>query len=153
MLIATTATCKSEFLNDFVNQLKGFIDIYVEPADFIAKAVENDAIDTFEFRRLLSELFKEYSNLDYLMLGCTHFPFVLNEIKKIVDGNVIITSGCEATADNCYNYLNKNNLLINNKNPKIKIIDKNLNEDKKKLYNKLIAINGNSHTIEFSKTF
>ena len=36
---------------------------------------------------------------------------------------------------------------------KIKIIDKNLNEDKKKLYNKLIAINGNSHTIEFSKTF
>ena len=153
LIIATTATCKSDFLKQLVNDTKNIIDIYVEPADFMAKAVENDAINTFEFRRELSELFKEYKNLDYLMLGCTHFPFALDEIKNIVDGNVIITSGCETTVDNCYNYLTKNNLLSDIKNPKILIIDINLDDKKKLLYEKLLSKSIRSHNVEFSKTF
>ena len=153
LVLATTATCKSKFLNDLVNECKGFIDIYVEPSDFMARAVENDELDTFEFKRELSELLKEYLDIDYLVLGCTHFPFAANKIKEILGDNVHITSGSEGTVNSCYDYLSKNNLLSNNKSPYIKIIDININDNKKNLYTQLISLNNNSHNIEFYKTF
>lgn len=153
LVLATTSTCKSKFLNDLIKDCKGLIDIYVEASDFIARAVENDEINTFEFKKELSELLKEYSDIDYLVLGCTHFPFAIDEIRAILGNDVHITSGSEITVDNCYNYLSKNNLLTKNESPYIRIIDVNLNESKINLYQKLITLKNKSHEIEFSKTF
>lgn len=153
LIIATTSTCKSKFLTDLLKETNGLISIYVEPADFIARAVEKDELDSFDFNRQLHELFKEYSDIDYLMLGCTHFPFAVSKIKKVLGDAVNITSSCEITANNCYKYLSDNKLLSNSVNPYIKIIDSNIDDSKIELYKKLINLNNKSHTIEFSKTF
>lgn len=153
LLIATTSTCKSKFLNELLKETNSLISIYVEPADFIARAVENDKLDTYEFRNELEELLKDYLDIDYLMLGCTHFPFAIDKMKAILSDKVEITSSCETTANNCYKYLSDNNLLANSLSPYIKIIDSNIDSDKKELYKKLINSKGEIHKIEFSKTF
>ena len=42
--------------------------------------------------RIEKHLIKE--NIDYLVLGCTHYPYLIPQIQKIVGGNVaIIDSG------------------------------------------------------------
>ena len=153
LIIATTSTCKSKFLNDLIKETNGLMSIYVEPADFIAKAVERNGLDSYEFNNELKSLLNDYLDIDYLMLGCTHFPFALNKIKSILGDKVQITSSCETTASNCYKYLSDNNLLNNSQNAYIKIIDYNINDEKKELYQNLINTKGKSHTILFGKTF
>ena len=116
LIIATTATSKSDFLCNQINIFNNLIDIYVEPADFIVKAVENNILNTFEFRNYLSDLFKEYYDIDYLLLGCTHFSHVENYIRKYLNENVNIISGGDIVSKSAYNYLKQSN---NTKNCKL----------------------------------
>lgn len=37
-------------------------------------------------------------NIDYLVLGCTHYPFLINQIKKIVPATVTIIDSGAAVA-------------------------------------------------------
>ena len=151
LIIATTATCKSTFLTQLVNDFKNYIDIYVEPTDFIVKAVENDKLDTFEFKNHLEFFFKEYKDINYLLLGCTHFTFASDEIKKIVNDDVIMFSGGDIVAKYAFEYTSQNDMTSNIVNPTITIIDSQINDRRIKLYNKLIRTN--SHKIVFEKSF
>lgn len=152
LLIATTATCKSEFAKNLIEQYKHLIDLYVEPADFIVKAVENDKRESFEFRNELNDFFKEYRDIDYLMLGCTHFSFVEKEIKSILKNETIITSGCEVVANNALSYLKSKNLLNISNEPTITIIDYSINGQRKQIYDKLLN-KSTQHKIIFTNTF
>lgn len=152
LVIATTATCQSDYLADTMSFVEDFIDVYVEPADFIVKAVENGRLDSYDFRNDLKYFFKEYMDVDMLWLGCTHFPFAENTIREILGDEVHITSSCEISANNCYEYLSKNNLIERNLIPYIKVVDINLNPEKEALYSKLILNNGGIHNMEFSKS-
>lgn len=151
LIIATSATCKSSFLLNNIANSKSIIDVYIEPADFIAETVEKDELENFSFKNKLIELFKEYKDIDYLLLGCTHFPFAIKQIREILDNNVEISSSGEITAKKCFEYITSNNLLSDVENPYIKIIDVNIDDSKEALYKRLI--NSKSDNISFSKTF
>ena len=151
LIIATTATCKSEYLKSLINKCKNIIDIYVEPTDFIVKAVENDKLDTYEFKDELKNFLKEYMDIDYLQLGCTHFPHASKVLRDILGDEVQMFSGGDIAANIAYNYLLDNNMLNSKSNSNIKIIDASLDDNKIKLYKKLI--NANDDNIEFCKTF
>lgn len=150
LIIATTSTCKSDFLTDLVNASSEFLDIYVEPADFIVKAVENGNLDSFEFKNELRTFFKEYMDIDYLILGCTHFPFAIHKIREVLGDKVNITSSSEISANKCFEYLSQHNTITKNPSPYIRIVDRNIDDDKKDIYRKLIHDN-NGYNIEFSK--
>ena len=143
LIIATTATCKSKYLNELIETCKNTIDIYLEPADFIVNAVERNKLDTIDFKNKLDDFFKEYSDIDYLFLGCTHFPHAIHNIREAINSKVQILSGGAAAAKSAYNYLNDNNKLTNNNSPYIYIIDKNLDDSKKQIYKSLIKSNNN----------
>lgn len=151
LIIATTATAKSEYLRNLIDEFYDIIDIYVEPADFIVNAVENNKLETFEFDNKLKDYFKEYFDVDYLLFGCTHFPHAINQIKKYVNNNAVFFSGGDIAADSSYKFLAQNDLLDNNEKPYIKIIDYNLDDNKIDLYRKLIKTR--KHNIEFYKKF
>ena len=154
LILATTATCRSEYLKEKIDLYDRFIDIYLEPADKIVKAVENDEIDSFYLRNYLEDILKSYKGIDYLVLGCTHFPFAENVIKQIVGDKVIITSGCEVAANMCFNYLKlKDNLNADTKKPFIKIIDAKLDEKRKNTFMKLLHIDKSRYNIDFIMDF
>lgn len=153
LVIATTATCKSKYLTELVKDARGIIDIYVEPADFIARAVEDNTLETFEFNHRLCTFFKEYMDIDFLLLGCTHFPFALKAIKEILGEHTHILSSGDVTADECYKYLSSNNLISNSQNLSIEIIDENIDDDKKKIYERLIHANSSSLKLHYSNRF
>lgn len=139
LIIATSATCKSEYIRKQTNIYENIFDVYVEPADSIVKYVEENKVDTFAMRNYLEDLFKEYSDVDYLVLGCTHFPFAINPIKIVLGDKVKLIDGCEIAANNAKDFLQKNNL----ENPpdykcNIKIIDTAINDERKMTYERLI---------------
>ena len=152
LIIATTATCKSEYLTTLINNIKNLLSIYIEPTDFIARAVENNELESFDFKNKLSNLFKDYLDIDYLLLGCTHFPFAISQIREIVGDKVNISSSGDIAADECYKYLSDNKIVSNNLSPYIKVVDVNIDDDKIKLYNQLINLKGKSQNIEFIKS-
>ena len=152
LIISTTATCKSKYLTELINEAKNLLSIYNEPADFIAKAVENNELDSFDFKAQLSDLLKTYHDTDYLLLGCTHFPFAVSKMREILGNNVEISSSGNMAADKCYNYLSENKLTANNLNPYIKLVDENIDKDKIEIYNKLINLKNKSQKIEYVKS-
>ena len=57
-------------------------------------------------------------NIDHLVLGCTHYPFLIPQIKKITGKKVTIIDTGEAIARQTRNILSQKNLLnYNNPNP------------------------------------
>jgi len=50
-------------------------------------------------------------NIDYLVLGCSHYPFLILQIKNILGNKVQIIDSGEAVAKQTKMILQKNNLL------------------------------------------
>ncbi|MBO6134363.1 MAG: aspartate/glutamate racemase family protein [Lachnospiraceae bacterium] len=158
LILSTTATSNSVFLKEKIKLYDSLALIYNEPADGIVKAVENDMIDSPELKDYLSNLLKPYVNFDYIVLGCTHFPFAKNVIKKIVSTNTNIISGCEVSAKECYEYMKSNNLLneelssstfSTQKTPIIQVIDAKSTEKRKETFMRLLDTNGQKYDISF----
>lgn len=138
LILATNATCKSKYLIDKVNNYNKFIDIYIEPAQELVTFVENDMINSTELNDYLKNLLCSYYDTNYIVLGCTHFPFLVSKIKEHINKDVIFLDGCKIAAKKAAKVA-ANNMIVDNTNDNfIKIIDTNINEYRKKIYFKLI---------------
>ena len=80
------------------------------------------------------------SNIDHLVLGCTHYPLIKESIKKILPNTVKILESGEAVAKQTKKILKENNLLNQLKSSKFEFY---CNSSTKTLENLL----DNSHTI------
>ena len=156
LIIATTATCKSDYLREKMDLYKDLIDVYAEPADMIVKAVENAEVDKMYLKNYLKGLFIPYKDVDHLILGCTHFNFAKDVIRKILGNKVNITSGSEISVDECYKYMKDNHLLNNSKaHPypdgkyTIKIVDAHLNKKRKDTFLRLLDYDKDKYNIDF----
>ena len=66
-------------------------------------------------------------NIDYLVLGCSHYPYLIPEIKKIIPNHIKIIDSGEAVAKQTRTILDKFNLDNKlNSNPDINLFT-NLN--------------------------
>lgn len=152
LIISTLATTKSKYIRNKITKYNQLFDIYAEPADQIVKYVENDELDSFSCKTYLNDLFSSYKDSDYLVLGCTHFPFAEKQIKMCIGNKVNIIDGCEVAAKKAYEYLAKNSLQNDNEiDGIIKILDTTIDDKRKEIYNKLLDINNAKYNIEFLK--
>ena len=60
----------------------------------------------------------DLQNIDELILGCTHYPLIKEEIKKYYDGKVTIIDSPTIVAKQVYTDLLSNNMLSNSKEAK-----------------------------------
>ena len=158
LIIATTATCKSDYLIDKKELFKELIDVYAEPADTIVKAVENDEISSTYLRNYLEGLLIPYKDVDHLILGCTHFNFIKNVIRDIVGDKVCISSGSDISVEECYKYIKDNHMLNNSKarvypdgKYTIKIVDAKLDKKRKETFLRLLDYDPDKYNLEFVK--
>ena len=54
-------------------------------------------------------------NIDHLVLGCTHYPYLIPQIQNIVGDNVKIIDSGEAVAKQTKAILKKHNLIASQK--------------------------------------
>ena len=104
-IMATQVTLREEKLEHLVGR---FPDVQVEriPAPGLVELVEQGKLDTEETEALLRTILTPYlGQLDAIVLGCTHYPFVKNTVRKILGDGVEILDGGEGTARHTRNCL------------------------------------------------
>lgn len=74
------------------------------PASELANLIENDK----DCSSYLSNLLKDYIGTEVVVLGCTHFPLVKNEIRNVL-GDVLFVDGAIGIANRINSLIDKNN--------------------------------------------
>lgn len=74
------------------------------PAPELANLIENNKDSSF----YLASLLKDYVGTEVVVLGCTHFPLVVAEIKEIL-GDVLFVDGSVGIANRINSLIDKNN--------------------------------------------
>lgn len=123
-VFATNLTIKTKAYD---NYLKDAIVFGEGCSDFVLP-IEEGKIHTEEMKNMIKNHVKALDNVDTLILGCTHFPYIKDEINKIIPSVSLIESG-EATAKYLYKYLKQHDLLDDVKNRELIFLTTNNKED------------------------
>lgn len=111
-ILATQGTLNSELFNKSLEQYHEtkFIE---QIGHGLVQLIENGDINSAEMKQLLNTYLQPmiHSNIDFLVLGCSHYPYLIPQIEKILPKNIQIIDSGEAVARQTKNILEKNQLL------------------------------------------
>lgn len=115
-ILATKGTLNSELFENTSGTLNTDIEIIEKVGEGLVDLIENGHIDSPEIHELLSDYLKPMleSNIDALVLGCTHYPYLIPQIKEITGNTIKIIDSGLAVAKQTKNILQKFNLLQTN---------------------------------------
>ena len=116
-VIGTDATIKSGIYTEYIRQLDHEVTVIGRSCPLFVPLVEEglleDRITDDMVDRYLSEL-KPY-HVDSLVLGCTHYPLLMNPIKRYMGDSVTLVNPAYETAKELKSLLNANGLLNDRK--------------------------------------
>jgi len=98
-ILATKGTLNSELFHSAVLNYPN-TKIIEQIGTGLVKMIENGQIESPEMAFLLKKYLEPMikSEIDYLVLGCSHYPYLIPQIKKIIPPNVTIIDSGEAVA-------------------------------------------------------
>ena len=112
-ILATKGTLKSDLLLETSQKFAQGVKVIHQVGEGLVTLIEEGKIHSDEMKNLLKRYIQPMldKNIDYLVLGCTHYPFLNSEIKKIVGEKVKILDSGEAIARQTKVILEQENLL------------------------------------------
>lgn len=113
-ILATKGTLSSDLFAKTVSGL-GNIKVIEQVGHNLVELIESGKLESEEMNQLLRRYIEPMlqANIDYLVLGCTHYPYLIPQLQKILPPYVKIIDSGEAVARQTQNILQKNNLLNN----------------------------------------
>lgn len=121
LVMATPATIESERTMELIrDNIRKDQNIYLVACPGLANAIENN--DQEKIEEILKDTFREYKDkeIDSIVLGCTHYPFIKEDILKEMPG-VILLDGSRGVAMEVKRQLENNDLLSDKSSRKIVI--------------------------------
>lgn len=117
-ILATKGTLTSELFNNTTELYSENIKIIEQVGLGLVELIESGNIDSNEMTDLLTKYLTPMirENIDYLVLGCSHYPFLIPKIKKIIPENISIIDSGKAVAKQVQSILNKLNAFNTNNN-------------------------------------
>lgn len=105
-ILATKGTINSELFSKTVEIYQN-TKIIEQIGHGLVELIENGDIDSPEMDELLSAYLAPMieANIDYLVLGCSHYPYLIPKIKKILPAHIQIIDSGEAVARQTQNIL------------------------------------------------
>jgi len=139
LVLATKSTIHGERLHHLIGRFSENADIYPIAAPGIVPLVEAGKEDSPEILSYLKELLKPYRKVsdggdgqivDSVVLGCTHFPFVMDKIREALGYDVTFYDGAYGTSRETRRRLKVAGLLSDSTEPgKVDIYSTALGED------------------------
>ena len=98
-ILATKGTLSSELFNKAV-EIYQDTKIVEQVGYGLVELIENGEINSPEMTKLLLSYLQPMidENIDYLVLGCSHYPYLIPQIKKIIPQHIQIIDSGEAVA-------------------------------------------------------
>jgi glutamate racemase len=82
-------------------------------ASMLVPLIEEGFIKGPEINLFLAKYFKKFiNNVDTLILGCTHYPLIKNEIQKFIGPSVILVDPAEEIAKVVYKFIQKQSIYF-----------------------------------------
>ena len=121
-IIATESTIKRHSYEIKINKINKNIKSFSKACPLLVKLAENGEFKTKKTYDILKFYLKDFSktNIDTLILGCTHYPLFYNHIKKILP-SINLIDPADKLALITKNYLSIKKIFCkNNNNPETK---------------------------------
>lgn len=132
-LFATNLTVESKVYDHYLKD----VDLYAEKCSDFVLPIEKGQLHTKQMKEMIKKHLAALPNIDTLILGCTHFPYIKDEIEQFILKSVTIVESGKPTAEKLSQYLVKQNRLNNFSDGdiflttgKISDLEKNINKFK-----------------------
>lgn len=112
-ILATKGTLSSKLFEKTTKEYTKNITTIEQDGEGLVPLIEEGKLNSPELNELLTAYLKPMLNfnIDHLVLGCTHYPYLIPQIKKIIGENITIIDSGEAVAKQTKAILEKHNLL------------------------------------------
>lgn len=123
-ILATKGTLSSQLFHKTTDLYASGINVIEQVGEGIVPLIESGKLDSNEMYLLLETYLRPMleQNIDYLVLGCTHYPYLIPMLSKMLPDKVKIIDSGLAVAKQTMSVLKANSLLnANNVEPNIKI--------------------------------
>lgn len=117
-ILATKGTLNSELFNKTAEKFQD--TTIIEQVGFnLVKLIEEGQMHSEEMTSLLHKYLQPMieANIDYLVLGCSHYPYLIPQIKEILPKHIQIIDSGEAVARQTQKLLEEKNILNHNNIP------------------------------------
>ncbi len=129
-ILATKGTLNSSLFEQTSSKINQEVKIIEQIGEGLVELIENGKIDSNEMDILLNQYLQPMitQKIDCLVLGCTHYPYLIPKIQEITGNSIKIIDSGEAVARQTKNILAKENLLRISKSDKRNIFYINKNK-------------------------
>ncbi len=112
-ILATKGTLTSKLFEKTAKEYTKNITTIEQEGEGLVPLIESGKLNSPEIKKLLHKYLKPMLkfNIDHLVLGCTHYPYLIPQIKEILGSSVNIIDSGQAVAKQTKAVLEKNNLL------------------------------------------
>jgi len=99
-VMSTPATSKSRMLADLIKNYSKDVTVINIGCYNLENVVEKGKVRSPQVKKLLSRFLDplQGEKVDHIVLGCTHYPFLKSEIKKVVGEKITLIDSGEAIA-------------------------------------------------------
>ncbi|WP_190811204.1 glutamate racemase [Flagellimonas sp. S3867] len=113
-VLATKGTLSSSLFHNTSKMFAEGIEVFEQEGKGLVDLVEAGQVDSEEMRNLLQTYVNPMleQGMDCLVLGCTHYPYVIPVLKEILPTNITIIDSGEAVARQTKAVLIKNGMKI-----------------------------------------
>lgn len=117
-VIGTQATINSNAYLDAIKSVDADIQVLSQPCPLFVPLVEEGWLEHQATKLIASEYLTplKENQIDTLILGCTHYPFLKGILQEIMGDEVVLVDSAIEVAQETKKLLNKNN-LIHHQNP------------------------------------
>ena len=115
-VLATRGTLSSALFHETSSAYADGIDIIEVVGEGLVSLIEDGKIDSPEMDRLLQKYITPMldAKVDHIVLGCSHYPYLIPKLEKLVDPNVKIIDSGAAVAKQTRAVLERHGLLNRN---------------------------------------
>lgn len=95
-VLATEGTVRIKAYKERVHILDDSVSVHEIAAPELVPLIEKGIVGGPEIRKVLEKHVSEFRDIEALVLGCTHYPLVRNELEPLVPGVEIVDPGRES---------------------------------------------------------
>lgn len=145
-VLATRRTIEGDALKKLCNRWAGTCKVALRAGNGLVEIVEKDGEITIDDRKIITDHITDLidQNVDHIVLGCTHYPFLKREIEQIIGTRQItIVDPAPFVANRVLTVLKTTNLINPNGTGSISFIsslDSSYNTFIEKSYLKLLSL-------------